>query len=69
MLTGGSLTSPIYTRTNPFGYFRFTELPTGQDYQITVDSKSYYFFIRPWANVHLIDNVSDLYFVASVRYQ
>ena len=68
-LTGGSLPSPIYTRTNPFGYFRFTELPTGQDYQITVDSKSYYFFVRPVTNVHLIDNVSDLYFVASVRFQ
>jgi uncharacterized delta-60 repeat protein len=67
-VTGGPLISPIYTRANPFGYFRFADLPTDQDYQITVDSKSYV-FMRPTADVHLIDNVSDLYFVGSVRLQ
>ena len=39
ILTGGSLSAPRYTRTNPFGFYRFHDLPVGAQYTITIATK------------------------------
>lgn len=42
-LSGGSLVAPIVAYTNQTGRFRFTEIPTGEIYTITVSSKRHRF--------------------------
>ncbi|GEM_PF-3425513 len=39
VLSGGGLTEPRYAQTNPFGYYRFLDVPAGEGYVITVSSK------------------------------
>jgi len=52
VLSGGGLTEPRYTQTNPFGYYRFMDVPTGEGYVVTVSSK-----LHPFAQSSLFLNV------------
>lgn len=63
-LTGGNLTAPIYAQTNTFGYYRFSEVPAGETYVITVNSKRYT-FSNPSQIVNLQDNIADLDFLSN----
>ena len=47
-------------RTNPFGYFRFDEIPTGDNYVFTIEHKLYGFSPRV---VTIIEDVSEIIFV------
>ncbi len=51
----------ITTITNPFGYFRFADLESGQSYVLRVSSKQYRFTPRV---LSLVDNLADLNIVA-----
>ena len=42
-LTGGSLTTPRVAQSNSFGYYQFTDLPTGENYTITIGKSKYTF--------------------------
>lgn len=64
-ISGGELSEPIYAMTNPFGYFNF-EVPVGQTYIVTVQSKQYV-FSNPSRLISVSDNVGDLNFVADER--
>lgn len=62
-LIGGNLTTPLITRTNPFGYYRFEGVQVGSTYVLSVSSKSYSF--NPSTRViNMNDNVTDADFVA-----
>lgn len=63
MLSGGTLSQPIYVQTGTFGSYRFTGLPVGQIYVITVISKRYT-FANPSRIVNLTDNAADENFFA-----
>lgn len=58
--------SPRAVRTNPFGYYRFADLPVGQTYIVSVSSKS-----LPITNssrmIKLQDEVSGFDFIADPR--
>ena len=43
VLTGGSPSLTLYTRTSSFGYYRFNAIPFGQSYTITPQQKRYTF--------------------------
>ena len=62
-VTGNSLTTPLRVSTSSFGYFSFDGLQTGETYVVTVNSRRYT-FQTPSQVISLIDNVSDLDFVA-----
>ena len=64
-ISGGELSEPLTTITNPFGYFNF-EVPSGQTYFVTVSSKSYT-FSNPTQAITVNDNVSNLRFTAEER--
>lgn len=49
--------------TNPFGYYRFDEVPSGTIYVLSVQSKRYQ-FAQPTLTISVTDNISDLNFVA-----
>ncbi len=62
-ITGGSLTEPIRSMTNPFGYYRFEDLTVGATYIMTVNSKQYTF--TPNSRIiSLTDEATDLDFTA-----
>ena len=50
--------------TNSFGYYSFTEVPTGQTYMLTVSKKGYIFPDSPRA-VNVQDDLTDVNFIAS----
>jgi hypothetical protein len=52
-----------YARTNPFGYYRFSELETGEDYVLSVTSKRYT-FAQSSIVINLNENLEGLNFVA-----
>lgn len=62
-LSGGSLSSPITSRTGGFGYFSFPSVAIGGTYTVTVQTKSYV-FAQPSRNVTPTGNVADLDFNA-----
>lgn len=62
-LIGGTFLRPVYARTNPFGYYTFTDIPTGHAYVVSVSSKNLY-FPEPSRVVSLDDNISDVDFIA-----
>jgi hypothetical protein len=62
-VTGGQLTQPLVTYTSSFGYYSFDDLPVGEFYVVSVDSKRYTFH-NPSLVVNLQDNVSDADFEA-----
>lgn len=64
-ISGGELSEPVYVVTNPFGYFNF-EVPAGQTYIVTVQSKQYH-FANPSQIVSVTDNVADLSFIANEK--
>lgn len=64
LLSGGNLSEPMYALTNPFGYYQFDNLESGQAYFLTVASKRFR-FDEPTRFVSLAENVSDFDFVAS----
>lgn len=43
MLTGGSLSEQLFTMTNSYGYYDFSDLPAGDTYVLQVFSKRYSF--------------------------
>jgi hypothetical protein len=49
-------------RTNPFGYFRFTQIAVGETYVFNVSSKEYLFAPQV---ISVSESISDLTFVAS----
>ncbi len=52
-----------YARTNPFGYYRFAELETGESYVVGVSSKRFT-FAQPSVVINLNENLDGLNFVA-----
>lgn len=60
-LSGGLLTEPMQARTNPFGYYRFEDVPAGSTYLVEAFAKSYSFNTRM---VNVKTHVTDLDFVA-----
>jgi hypothetical protein len=66
MLSGGNLTQPIYVQTGTFGYYRFSNLPVGQVYVLTVNSKRYT-FLNPSRVINLTDNVTEEDFEAEAQ--
>ncbi|MBA2379091.1 MAG: proprotein convertase P-domain-containing protein [Blastocatellia bacterium] len=62
-LTGGNLTEPIAVDTNTFGSFSFENVPAGQTYIITAESKGYT-FENPVQVVTLDEDLTDLQFIA-----
>ncbi len=63
MLYGGNLPYPIYTQTNPFGYYRFENITVGQTYVMSVSSKRYS-FTNPVRVINLSDDLFELDFFA-----
>lgn len=55
-VTGGNLTQPRYTQTNPFGYYRFKDLEAGQSYVVSVRAKNYQ-FVNPTRLVNLEQDI------------
>ena len=49
--------------TNPFGYYRFDDVTVGQSYVVSVSSKRFQ-FEEPTRVIHLLDELTDLTFVA-----
>ncbi|MGI8641151.1 MAG: choice-of-anchor Q domain-containing protein [Pyrinomonadaceae bacterium] len=54
----------IYAQTNPFGYYRFVNLPPGMTYTITINHKRYKFNSPQIVTVD--NNRNDLNFIASL---
>jgi hypothetical protein len=63
MLSGGTLTQPMYVQTGTFGNYRFADLAVGQTYVITVISKRYA-FPNPSRVINLTDSVTEENFEA-----
>jgi hypothetical protein len=63
VVTGNTLMSPRVVATGSFGYFTIEGLATGETYVVTVNSKRYT-FSSPSRVISLVDNVTDLDFVA-----
>jgi len=61
-LSGGN-GQPRTTRTNTFGYYRFTDVPAGETYILTVSGRKYV-FANPTRVVSVQDNINDLDFVS-----
>lgn len=61
-LSGGSLVQPIVVYTNQIGRFRFTEIPTGEIYTITVSSKRHR-FSQPSTAVGVSGNTENVNFI------
>jgi len=64
VLSGGSLAEPIFTLTNPFGYYNFTDVESGEAYLLRIESKRYR-FDNPSIFINLDDNLAGLDFVAN----
>jgi len=62
-ISGGSLAAPRFVRTGSFGYFTFDDLPTGETYVVTINSKRYTFTV-PTRVIQVNDNVEGVDFVA-----
>lgn len=62
MVTGGSLSQPVYGQTGSFGNFNIEGLATGETYVVTVISKRFT-FVQSSFVVTLEENVSDIEFI------
>lgn len=62
-VSGGGLGAPVTLRTNSFGYYNFSDLPTGGTYIVTVSSKMHTFAV-PTRAVTLEENAADIDFVS-----
>jgi len=63
VVTGDTLEQPIIATTGSFGYYNVDGLTAGQTYVVTVNSKRYSFSV-PSRAITLVDNVTDVNFVA-----
>ena len=63
-IIGGDMTEPRYTQTNPFGYYRFTELQAGNTFVITVSAKRYE-FSNPTRVVNLSEDITNADFISN----
>lgn len=63
VVSGGSLSQPIYVRTGTFGYFSVEDLEVGGTYILTINSKRFT-FANPNRIITLNENVGDADFVA-----
>ena len=66
VIVGGSLTEPRYTQTNPFGYYRFSDLDVGEYYVVTVYSKRYV-FSNPSRVISLQEDIFNADFIGNPR--
>lgn len=64
LLSGGNLPEPKYALTNPFGYYSFDGLESGEAYVVRVFSKRHS-FDEPTRLVSLTDNITNVDFVTS----
>jgi hypothetical protein len=62
-ISGPGLSEMRVATTSSFGYFAFQGLQVGQTYIVTVNSKRYT-FAAPTRSISLVDNVSDVDFIA-----
>lgn len=62
-LNGGNLNEPVIVRTNPFGYYRFSEVEVGQTYVLVPTAKNRRFTPSSLV-VTPLENVSDADFTA-----
>lgn len=60
-ISGGTLTQPIRVMTNPFGYYTFSDLASGQTYTVSVASKGNS-FSQPTRIITLGDDLTDVDF-------
>jgi len=58
VITDGNVTQTVYT--NSFGFFTFSNLPTGANYTISVSKKRYTFSPQQMA---LNDNIANVTFI------
>lgn len=63
VLTGNGITEPLYARTNPFGYYEFTDVPAGEDYVVSVSSKLYTFG-QPSMFINVVGDISNANFIS-----
>lgn len=64
MLMGGTLTEPVYVKTNDFGAYNFSELAPNQIYVVTAVSRKFR-FSQPSLVLELQNSVSDANFIAN----
>lgn len=62
-ISGGNLESPITRMTNPFGFYRFDEIPAGQTYVLSAGSKRH-FFVEPVRIITLHDSIFNFDFIS-----
>ena len=62
-LTGSSFTAPITAMTNPFGYYHFDSVPSGESYVLSVRSKTHSFETSS-IFVSVTDDITGIEFVA-----
>lgn len=60
-LTGGMMTTPLITRTNPFGHFRFNNIQAGHYYILQVHHKKYS-FEKNTISLMLLEDVNEIIF-------
>jgi hypothetical protein len=65
-LSGGDLPAPIFAITNNFGYYSFPEVPSGQTYILSVDSKKNV-FPDPIRVINLDEDLFGINFIAFER--
>jgi uncharacterized delta-60 repeat protein len=63
-LEGGALTTPRSTITNPFGYYQFSDVPTANNYLLTLSRKGYVFASSPFL-FNFQDGITNLDFIGS----
>ena len=63
-VVGGPIETPIFAMTNPFGYYRFYGLESGQGYVLRVEAKRHT-FENPVLFINVLDNMTGIDFVAS----
>lgn len=62
-ISGGNLEAPITRMTNPFGYYRFEDIPAGQTYVLSVSSKRFA-FSEPVRILNASDSLLDFDFIS-----
>ncbi len=66
LLMGGSLSEPKYATTNNFGYYSFAGISVGENYVVSVMSKSY-LFKQPSKVMSVNENLTDIDFIGYTR--
>ncbi len=66
VLTGNEFSPLRITKTNPFGYYRFDNVPGSQSYTVSVSSKRFD-FANPSQVINVVGDLTDLNFVGAPR--